>query len=194
MSQRRDQILAAALRCFVREGLHRTSMSDVVAESGMSAGSVYRYFPSKHALITACAHEVFTTLQSTLVQLADSPEPPTPPDAVDAMLGALERASARRGVDLARLAISLWAEALRDAELADLAREFYTSIIAAVGTALQHWAEKRAGTAAPTMEMVGSMHVALVQGYMIQHSILGDAAPRHRDYVEALRVLDRQGV
>lgn len=193
MSQRRDQILGAALRCFVREGLHRTSMSDVVAVSGMSAGSVYRYFPSKHALITACALEVFTTLESTLAQLADSSEPPTPADALDAMLGALDRASDRRGVNLARLAISLWAEALRDPELADLAREFYASLIPAVGTALQHWAEERAGTAAPRKEMVGSMHVALVQGFMIQHSILGDAAPRHGEFVEALRALDQLG-
>lgn len=193
MSQRRDQILGAALRCFVREGLHRTSMSDVVAESGMSAGSVYRYFPSKHALITACANEVFTILESTLAELADSAAQPTPADAVDAMLGALDRASARRGVDLARLAISLWAEALRDRELADLARDFYASLIPAVGTALQHWAEELAGTSAPPVEMVGSMHVALVQGYLIQHSILGDAAPSPADFVAALGVLQDRG-
>src|SRR5580693_9971149 len=48
---RRDEILAAAQRCFVRSGFHGASMQDICAEAGMSPGNLYRYFPSKDALI-----------------------------------------------------------------------------------------------------------------------------------------------
>src|SRR5580698_9567845 len=51
----RGAILKAAIRCFAREGFHRTTMRDVVRESGMSAGALYVYFKSKDELIEAIA-------------------------------------------------------------------------------------------------------------------------------------------
>ena len=54
-ADRRSEILAAAQRCFVRAGFHQTSMQEICAEAGMSAGNLYRYFPSKEALIAGIA-------------------------------------------------------------------------------------------------------------------------------------------
>jgi TetR/AcrR family transcriptional regulator, repressor for uid operon len=54
-SDRRAEILEAAQRCFVRAGFHQTSMQEICAEAGMSAGNLYRYFPSKEALIAGIA-------------------------------------------------------------------------------------------------------------------------------------------
>jgi AcrR family transcriptional regulator len=54
-SDRRDEILSAAQRCFVRAGFHQTSMQEICAEAGMSAGNLYRYFPSKEAIIAGIA-------------------------------------------------------------------------------------------------------------------------------------------
>jgi TetR/AcrR family transcriptional repressor of uid operon len=50
-SDRRSEILDAARRCFARMGFHQTSMQQICSEAGMSAGNVYRYFPSKEAII-----------------------------------------------------------------------------------------------------------------------------------------------
>jgi AcrR family transcriptional regulator len=54
-SDRRTDILAAAQRCFVRSGFHGASMQDICNEAGMSPGNLYRYFPSKEALIARIA-------------------------------------------------------------------------------------------------------------------------------------------
>ena len=54
-SDRREEILAAAQRCFVRSGYHGASMQDICAEAGMSPGNLYRYFPSKEALMAGIA-------------------------------------------------------------------------------------------------------------------------------------------
>ncbi len=51
-AERRNLILDAAERCFVRTGFHRTTMQDVAVEAGMSAGNLYRYFPSKEAIVS----------------------------------------------------------------------------------------------------------------------------------------------
>lgn len=40
----RDQILDAALSLFARQGFARTSMNDIVRESGVSKGGVYWHF------------------------------------------------------------------------------------------------------------------------------------------------------
>src|SRR5215210_8966665 len=50
-TERHARILDAAERCFVRAGFHRTTMQDVAAEAGMSPGNLYRYFPSKDAIV-----------------------------------------------------------------------------------------------------------------------------------------------
>jgi len=54
---RRDQqiqrILDAAQACFVRSGFQGASMQQICAECGMSPGALYRYFPSKEAIVAA---------------------------------------------------------------------------------------------------------------------------------------------
>ena len=54
-SDRRAEILSAAQRCFVRSGFHGASMQEICAEAGMSPGNLYRYFPSKEALVAGIA-------------------------------------------------------------------------------------------------------------------------------------------
>ena len=48
--ERRTQIIQAALTCFTRKGYNNTTMDDIVAESGLSKGSLYWYFESKDEL------------------------------------------------------------------------------------------------------------------------------------------------
>lgn len=68
-SDRRAEILDAAQRCFARAGFHQTSMQQICGEAGMSAGNVYRYFPSKEAIIAGITErdraEVAARLAST---------------------------------------------------------------------------------------------------------------------------------
>ena len=58
LTARREQILAAARACFLRNGLHTTSMQDLIREAGLSVGAVYRYFKSKNEIINAIAETV----------------------------------------------------------------------------------------------------------------------------------------
>lgn len=56
-AQRRLHVLAAARFCFARSGFHGASMQQICAEAKMSPGALYRYFPSKDAIIEAIAEE-----------------------------------------------------------------------------------------------------------------------------------------
>jgi AcrR family transcriptional regulator len=57
LDARRGEILKAALRCFARQGFHRTTMRDIVRESKRSPGAIYNYFKSKEDIIEAVADE-----------------------------------------------------------------------------------------------------------------------------------------
>lgn len=46
-------ILDAAKRMFVRKGVEAATMQEIAAEAGLSAGAIYRYFPSKAHLLRA---------------------------------------------------------------------------------------------------------------------------------------------
>ena len=75
-AERRAQILDAARRCFHGQGLHATSMADIIKASGLSAGAVYGYFASKEDLVATLAERGFVQFHQALVAV------PTDPDAV----------------------------------------------------------------------------------------------------------------
>src|SRR5690606_29916933 len=49
----RDRILNTARELFYRDGIHAVGADTVVAQSGVAKTSLYRWFPSKDALIVA---------------------------------------------------------------------------------------------------------------------------------------------
>lgn len=56
--ERKAQIYQAALACFSRKGYHQTTMDDIVAESGLSKGTLYWYFKSKKELFLSLFQEL----------------------------------------------------------------------------------------------------------------------------------------
>jgi AcrR family transcriptional regulator len=63
-AERRQQILAAAMNCFMRKGYHLATMDDSVAESGLSKGTLYWYFKSKKVLFLALVQSIMEELGS----------------------------------------------------------------------------------------------------------------------------------
>ena len=73
-AERRAQIVDAALACFSRKGYNNTTMDDIVAESGLSKGSLYWYFDSKDELFEAAVASFFEELgQEALASLDQYP-------------------------------------------------------------------------------------------------------------------------
>ncbi|MGL5733946.1 MAG: TetR/AcrR family transcriptional regulator [Beijerinckiaceae bacterium] len=73
-TQRRDQILDAAERCFGRAGFHPTTMAEICREAGVSAGGAYLYFKSKEELIAGIIERDRTRMASDFAALATAPD------------------------------------------------------------------------------------------------------------------------
>lgn len=63
-AERRQQILDAAMNCFMAKGYHRATMDDIVADSGLSKGTLYWYFKSKKDLFLALFLSIMAELGS----------------------------------------------------------------------------------------------------------------------------------
>ena len=49
----RERIMEAAEALFRRMGFPKTAVADIAAELGMSPANIYRFFPSKNAIVEA---------------------------------------------------------------------------------------------------------------------------------------------
>lgn len=63
-SDKRDEILRAALELIAEHGFHGAPMAMVAERAGVGAGTIYRYFEGKDALIA----EIFAELEKKLVE------------------------------------------------------------------------------------------------------------------------------
>ena len=72
----RERIMAAGLATAETNGLTRLSMGDVAKQAGVSRQTVYKYFPSKEALIAAVVEHEAATLIATVVTAAQVHDEP----------------------------------------------------------------------------------------------------------------------
>lgn len=165
LERRRQQIIDAATDCFARQGFHVTSMQDIFRASGLSAGAVYRYFPSKNSLIKAIAEKM---LDEVLVPAIDavSGQRLDPAGALASIAVLFESGGSLRARTLP-VTVQVWAESFRDPEMADLARDMINHITQRLTKVLP------AGTPPEAARLI----TAALQGFAIQSGILEDVTP-----------------
>ena len=173
---RRAQIIAAARRRFAANGFHLTSMEDVIAESGLSAGALYGYFPSKNSLIAATIEDTLNLVgESAREVLADAVSPgQTLSDLVRVIIGTLVDGS----VDPSVIALFAWAEAPRNPDLRAALTDRYRGLRAVLTGVAREWFERAGvGVDEATVESVGKTLLATLMGFVAQRAILGDLDP-----------------
>jgi AcrR family transcriptional regulator len=172
LEARRRQILTAAWRCFAHNGFHQTSMQDILAESGLSAGAVYRYFAGKHELIRTIALEAVTELRGTLAELKAAEPPPSLLEAVERIVDSVIALQAQPE-DPTLIALQAWAESRRDPQLREFFDEVFESIHADYTTVVARAQSAGRYPAEADPEAVGRVLFGLVQGFMLQRLLIG---------------------
>jgi AcrR family transcriptional regulator len=156
--ERRAHILDAAEHAFVRYGFHAATMSQVADEAGMSAGNLYRYFPSKEAIVEGLCLADQVQRSETFAALASAE------DLKAAMRAALQEHVLGCPPEKARMIVEIWAESGRNARVAEFTRQLdhdvMEGLVELVGLA------KARGAAAPALDarFAASLLFSLVAG------------------------------
>ena len=121
--ERRAHILEAGERAFVRYGFHAATMMQVADEAGMSAGNLYRYFPSKEAIVEGLCLADQTQRSESFAALAGSE------DLRRAMRASLKEHVLSCPAAKARMIVEIWAESGRNARVAEFTRRLDGDVI-----------------------------------------------------------------
>jgi AcrR family transcriptional regulator len=176
-TNRRTEIVVAAARLFATNGFHSTSMADIISASGLSAGAVYRYFRSKEELIGAVAERALSAADEAFGHLLADGATPSPDEALTAILEAISdrvAADPLTGVDITRIGVQVWAEALRSPELAARADDVYRRLRGYFAEVARRWQAAGHLAADAVPEQVGAALLGLVQGFVLQRLLVAD--------------------
>ena len=172
---KRAQIVAAARRCFSRDGFHQTSMPDIAAEAGVSTGAPYRYFASKEEIILAIAGDAFRLVFDPVVKLAAASDAPGVADLVAASLQALSADTVADAAgdpvpvrELLRCAVQTWSELLRNEAVRSRALDGFESVRRAIADSLRRGQAAGAVPAAMDPERGARLVMGLLHGFLLQ--------------------------
>jgi len=171
---RRDEIGHAAMRRLSDQGFAKTTMADIIEESGLSAGAIYSHFTSKAEIVHYVARLTVGTKVEELIDHARSSEPPLGPiEVITFVMEATKQAGIRRA-----LLLQVWAEATVDPELHAVVDQTVDRLRGAFAGAIEPWlrATGRATDASSIRAVVDTM-VALAQGFITNSALFGRDDP-----------------
>ena len=159
LTARRAAILAAAQALAAEGGMGAVQIAPVAERAGIAAGTVYRYFPSKTALVSALVEALSEAEIAALARAGDAAPGPL------SALAAAITAFAARALGHRRLAFALIAEPVEpeiDAVRVSYRRALAGAFEARIRTALAggHLPDQDAAVAAPAL--VGALIEGLI--------------------------------
>jgi len=175
----------AGSHCFSQDGFHKTAMHDICRESALSAGAIYRYFPSKEEIIAAMAEQ---SLQRSIALVREIKEHGDTrqvlDELVDTFFGPLDCPDCEQDV---RCDIELWSEALREPRILEVERRgmdaFRDLFAEIIGRA------QELGEINPKLDAVAVARVMISfhQGLVVQKAM--DPSTDVKEYVRAMKAM-----
>lgn len=170
-SEKREAIMSAALELFVGRGFHGTAVPEIADKAGVGAGTIYRYFASKEALVNALYRE---QKQSFAAQVLDNfPTNTTARELFRTMWNRMAKFAVDNPKPFIFLELHHHAEYL-DAESQTLEQrmlELFTNVIVAA----QARGELKAGPPRLLMGIVMGAFVGIIRSCVEIDAPLGDA-------------------
>jgi TetR/AcrR family transcriptional regulator, repressor for uid operon len=162
-AERRLRILEAAERAFVGNGFHATTMQHVADEAGMSAGNLYRYFPSKEAIVEGLCELEQGRRAESFADFADLIA--RDGDITEALRRGLRDHIFAKPPEKARMMVEMWAEAGRNPRVAEVTRTIDADVLKGLVRLIDM--AKSVGRASPALDsdFGARFFVTLVSGF-----------------------------
>ena len=178
--------MESAWKGFSRQGFQATTMDEIIAETGMSSSSVYRYFAGKDELIGSAAEESLATTRGVLEELLATRPVAGPRDTLVAITQGLRRQIDRPGYDLSKITVNAWGEALRNPAMHQQAYRFYNEMHKTLVKFAKLWQSEGLVGSDTDAAAIADLFVALMPGMLvIRHLYKPVTAARLADGIAA---------
>jgi len=167
-----EEILKQSLRLFRQKSYHNTSVADIAEACGLLKGSLYHYFPSKEALMSAViayAHNIFKVKVFAIAYDAQL----SPQERMEKMFQQSERILLSEGNIMGNIGVET-ARVIPD--FANLIRDFYTDWMNAVAFIFEAVTDKKSAL------LLAEQTVAEFEGAVMMSRIYKDAKFIHNAY------------
>jgi AcrR family transcriptional regulator len=166
---RKHEIAAAALRLFALKGFQATSMADIIAESGLSAGAIYGHFKGKDELIHSAIDDLLEFRLPTL-DSGGTAAPIAPGELLRRILEGIQTDVTDIG-----LLLQVWAQAALDTSSREATDRVGTHIRAVLELYLFDWYRRKLdlpeAEATQAATLYAGLYLGILQGYVIQNAI-----------------------
>ncbi|MGR0221020.1 TetR/AcrR family transcriptional regulator [Agromyces sp. ZXT2-6] len=170
---RRSEIVDAALGCFAAKGFRGTSMADIIAASGLSAGAIYGHYAGKDELFAAVVHRVLSARSVELEELRADHGPLAPGEVMASLIDGMRHEALSPS-----LFLQVWAEAAIDPGLRELVQRTLATIRRMLGGLVVEWATANPELAGDDPEGYARRAVpvlmGLAPGFMVQRAVLAE--------------------
>ncbi|UWR66583.1 TetR/AcrR family transcriptional regulator (plasmid) [Phaeobacter inhibens] len=172
-AKRRQQILEAAIMCFLETGYHQTGVRDIANRAGVSLGNLYNHFPGKHDVLVEIAALERTELAPFIDGLA---QPRAPMKLLENFVKAYAKYLAVP--ENVILGLEITSEAIRKPDIARLFLANRNALVVALAKVLERGtnAGEMRGQLAP--DDTAQMIVELIEGSAYR-SVLDKVPMRH---------------
>ncbi len=163
---RTEDIKDAASKVFAQKGFARATVQDIATEAGISAGAIYRYFPSKEDIVGAMSEESFDRRDEVIASIRGKGDTLVVlGELADAFFSQLDApdAHACQCVD-----IELWSEAPRNPKIRETLSRSYDGLVGPFAEIIR--SAQQAGDINKRLdaESVARLMVASLDGLVIQ--------------------------
>jgi TetR/AcrR family transcriptional regulator, repressor for uid operon len=166
---RRQQILEAALACFLRKGFHQTTTDEICAEAALSPGALYSYYPSKESIIQAIGEQHRRRNQALVARLAEGDSPMLRLHQV--LVDAVGNIADSYKAGTLAVDVELWAEALRNPGVRRAFTENLGAVLDAMAAVARRAQSRGQLNGALDPDAVAQVGVAFFQGLVLQKAL-----------------------
>lgn len=172
----RAAILGASAELIRQQGVAGTSIADVVAASGTSAGAIYHHFGSKEQLVLAVGRAAMAVPLQLIEERAGGLSP------IELMAAALGRVAQDRAIP--ELLLQIWAGAKADSALHQALVGELSAVKTGIASLINDWCDDHDYDADPST--VTSLILSMVTGFGVLQALGVDDGERSGDLANGL--------
>ena len=172
-ARRRKQILDAARTAVHHNGLQAVTMEVIIAASGLSTGTVYKYFTGKDDILRAAVLSSLDDLMQVLQPVLDRSPTLAPERLIAELIQEISSFSSRGVVDLTELAVHGWSQAQSTEDLKDGVSAAYSAFRSQLANVCRRWQDEGVVSRSAEPAEVAELLLSVVLGYVAQKALTG---------------------